>query len=166
MEIDYSIIVPVYNEDGNVLILDKEIKQAMENLGSYELIYINDGSTDDTLEQLKKLKSVKIIDLNRNYGQSTALDAGFKAGNGKIVISMDGDLQNDPRDIPKLIRKLKQENLDVVAGWRKNRKDKTGIKILTKTGRFLRKFLIKDEVHDMGCTLRVYRKKAVKSLDL
>lgn len=164
---EYSVVVPIYNENGNVHILDKEIKQVMSKISkSYQIIYINDGSTDNTAEELKKLKSVVIINLNRNYGQSTALDAGFKACRGDIVISLDGDLQNDPKDIPRLINKLKKDNLDVVAGWRKHRKDKNGIKLLTKTGRLMRHFLIKDDVHDTGCTLRVYRKEAVKSLDL
>jgi glycosyltransferase involved in cell wall biosynthesis len=138
----------------------------MNSLGDYEIIYINDGSKDNSLEELNKLKSVKIINLNRNYGQSIALDAGFKASQGDIIISLDGDLQNDPKDIPKLLDKLKKENLDVVAGWRKNRKDKSGIKVLTKTGRLFRKLIINDQVHDTGCTLRVYRKEAAKSLDL
>lgn len=174
-DIEYSVVVPVYNEEGNIAALDKEIKQAINSLKpisknklfvSYEIIYINDGSSDNSLNELKKLENVKIIDLNRNYGQATAIDAGFKSANGRIIISMDSDLQNDPKDIPRLLEKLKTEELDVVAGWRKNRKDKSGIKILTKTGRLLRSFLIKDEVHDTGCTLRVYKKEAVKSLDL
>jgi len=163
----YSVIVPVYNEQGNVENLNQEIKKVMDLLKkNYEVIYINDGSTDDTLEELKLLRGVKIINLNRNYGQATALDAGFKAAQGEIIISIDGDLQNDPSDIPKLLEKLKEGDLDVVAGWRKHRKDKSGIKILTKIGRFLRKILISDQVHDTGCTLRVYKKRAAKSLDI
>jgi len=160
-------VVPVFNEQGNVEKLNKEIKDVMHSLGeNYEVIYINDGSKDKTLEELKELKKVKIIDLNKNYGQTTALDTGFKACQGEIIISMDGDLQNDPKDIPKMIKKLKDDKLDVVAGWRKYRKDKSGIKILTRIGRFMRRLIIRDVVHDTGCTLRVYRKKAVKSLDI
>ena len=162
----YSVVVPIYQEEGNIKQLDSEIKGVMSKLDSYEIIYVNDGSRDNTLQELKKLKNVTIINLNRNYGQSIALDAGFKASQGDIIISLDGDLQNDPKDIPKLLEKLEKDNLDVVAGWRKNRKDKSGIKLLTKTGRFFRKILIKDPVHDTGCTLRVYRKEAAKSLDL
>ena len=138
----------------------------MNKLGSYEIIYINDGSKDNSLKELKKLKNCIIINLNRNYGQSIALDAGFKRASGDYIISIDGDLQNDPKDIPKLLEKLEKDNLDVVAGWRKKRKDKNGIKILTKIGRLFRSLLIKDNVHDSGCTLRVYRKEAAKSLDL
>ncbi len=162
----YSVVVPIYEEEGNIKQLDKEIRDVVSKLGSYEIIYVNDGSKDKSLEELKSLKNITVVNLNRNYGQSIALDAGFKAAQGDIIISMDGDLQNDPRDIPKLLEKLEKDNLDVVAGWRKHRKDKSGIKVLTKTGRLFRRILIKDPVHDTGCTLRVYRKEAAKSLDL
>lgn len=164
--VKYSVVVPVYNEEGNLKKLDAEIKEVMQKLGRFEVIYIDDGSTDNSLNILMQMKKVKIIELNRNYGQATALDAGFKAAEGEIVISLDADLQNDPKDIPSMLEKLEKENLDVVAGWRKDRKDKIGIKILTKTGRAMRKTLISDKVHDTGCTLRVYRRRAVKNLDL
>ena len=162
----YSVIVPIYQEEGNIPELDSQLRVVMNKLGSYEIIYINDGSKDNSLKELKKLKNCIIINLNRNYGQSIALDAGFKRASGDYIISIDGDLQNDPKDIPKLLEKLQKDNLDVVAGWRKKRKDKNGIKILTKIGRLFRSLLIKDNVHDSGCTLRVYRKEAAKSLDL
>ena len=162
----YSVIVPIYQEEGNIPELDSQLRVVMNKLGSYEIIYINDGSKDNSLKELKKLKNCIIINLNRNYGQSIALDAGFKRASGDYIISIDGDLQNDPKDIPKLLEKLEKDNLDVVAGWRKKRKDKNGIKILTKIGRLFRSLLIKDNVHDSGCTLRVYRKEAAKSLDL
>ncbi len=164
--LDFSIVIPLKDEADNIPILDKEIRQVMDKLGSYEVIYINDGSTDNSLNELTKLKQAKIINLNRNYGQATAIDAGFKAAKGKYVVSMDADLQNDPKDIPRLLHKLKQDNLDVVAGWRRYRKDKTGFRILTRIGRFLRNNIIKDDVHDTGCTLRIYKNQAVKSLDL
>lgn len=163
----YSVVVPVHNEEGNVKRLDEEIKSVMRKIGkTFEIIYINDGSTDDSLNQLKSLSRVKIIDLNRNYGQATALDSGFKASQGNIIISMDSDLQNDPNDIPMMLEKLEKENLDVVAGWRKKRKDPFSVRFMTKTGRFLRRIIVKDGVHDTGCTLRVYRSSAIKSLDL
>jgi glycosyltransferase involved in cell wall biosynthesis len=164
--IKFSVVVPVYNEEGNLEKLDAEIKVVMKKLGTFEIIYVNDGSTDSSLDVLKKLKGVRIINLNRNYGQATALDAGFKAASGEYVVSLDADLQNDPEDIPKLYKKLIDEGLDVVAGWRKDRKDRQGVKVLTKTGRAMRKVLISDKVHDTGCTLRVYRREAVKNLDL
>ncbi|MFA5993200.1 MAG: glycosyltransferase family 2 protein [Candidatus Pacearchaeota archaeon] len=162
----YSVVVPMKDEAGNIPQLDMEIKEVMSKLGSYEIIYVNDGSRDNTLAELKKLKKVKIINFNRNYGQAIATDAGFKEAKGDIIITLDGDLQNDPKDIPRLLNELKEKNLDVVAGWRKNRKDKGGIKLLSRFGHFLRKSLIQDPVHDTGCTLRVYKKEAAKSLDL
>lgn len=164
----YSFVIPVYNEAGNITKLDSEIKSLIKKEGFLaEVIYVNDGSTDASLSELKSLQGgVTIIDLNRNYGQATALDAGFKAATGDIVVSLDGDGQNDPADVPKLLQKLEAENLDVVAGWRKVRSDKGRIKVLTRIGRLLRRVLIQDVVHDTGCTLRVYRRAAVKSLDL
>ena len=164
---EYSVIIPVYNEEENISQLDKEIKEVMKKVSNnYEIIYINDGSTDNSSNILKKLDNIKIINLNKNYGQSTALDAGFKEAKGELVISLDGDGQNNPADIPKLINKLKKEDLDVVAGWRTKREDKKAKILLSKTGNFFRKIFLNDKVHDTGCTLRVYKNKAVKSLDL
>ena len=162
-----SIIVPVYNEAGNITDLDTKIKTSVSALTSdFEIIYINDGSTDKTLAELKNLDNVTILNLNRNYGQATALDAGFRACTGDYVISLDGDGQNDPTDIPILLEKLLAEDLDVVAGWRKNRQDSAGINTLTRVGRLLRRLLISDIVHDTGCTLRVYTKEATECLDI
>lgn len=169
INLKFSVVVPIYNEEGNIELLDKEIKNSLAKLGALdnsEIIYINDASSDNSLRELKSLQGVTLINLNRNYGQATALDAGFKAAQGEYVISMDGDLQNDPEDIEKLYRKLIDEDLDVVCGWRKNRKDSKGINTLTLVGRKFRKILISDIVHDTGCTLRIYKKEAVKSLDI
>ena len=162
-----SIVVPIYNEAGNISRLDQEIKTSLSDIsGDYEVIYVNDGSTDETLTELNTLSNAKIINLNRNYGQATALDAGFRACTGKYVVTMDGDCQNDPADIPLLFDKLIKENLDVVAGWRKKRMDSSSINILTRIGRILRRILIGDIVHDSGCMLRVYTKEAVDCLDI
>ena len=162
-----SIVIPVHNEAGNIAGLDAEIKNVAARLpGPIETIYVNDGSTDTTLAQLKALKHVSIVDLNRNYGQAVALDAGFKASTGEFVVSLYGDGQNDPADIPAMLAMLEAKNLDVVAGWRKSRSDKKGIRVLTRIGRFLRRLLIADIVHDSGCTLRVYRRTAVESLEI
>jgi glycosyltransferase involved in cell wall biosynthesis len=167
MKVEYSVVIPMYNEEGNVQQLDREIKEVMSKISkNYETIYVNDGSSDNTLMELKKLKKVKIITFNKNFGQTSAFDAGFKVANGNIIISMDGDLQNDPRDIPRLLEKLKKENLDVVAGWRRKRKDNGGIRVLTNIGKLLRRLMIGDYIHDSGCALRVYKKDAIKHLDL
>jgi len=162
-----SVIVPVYNEEGSVRALYTELMETIHDLGRpYELLFVNDGSTDKTRDALQKLRGITILDLNRNYGQATALDAGFKAAANDIIISLDGDGQNDPRDIPRLLALLEEENLDVVAGWRKVRQDAGNIRLLTKIGRTLRHILITDPVHDSGCTLRVYTREAAKSLDI
>ena len=164
---ELSVVVPIYNEEGNITKLDQDIKNSVSKITSdFEIIYINDGSKDGSQNELESLNNVTIINLNRNYGQATALDAGFKACTGKLVVSLDGDGQNDPKDISILLEKLQSEKLDVVAGWRKNRKDSGGINILTRIGRLLRRILIGDTVHDTGCTLRVYKKEAVESLDI
>ncbi|MFM2424154.1 MAG: hypothetical protein RLZZ70_545 [Candidatus Parcubacteria bacterium] len=163
----YSFVIPVYNEAGNITKLHNEIFTiGNQLLDSFEIIYINDGSKDNSLEVLKTLSNATVIELNRNYGQATALDAGFKQATGEFVISLDGDGQNDPSDVPKMLQYLIDNNLDVVAGWRKKRSDKGRIKVLTRIGRLMRRLMIKDTVHDTGCTLRVYRQVAVKSLDL
>ncbi len=162
-----SIVIPVFNEAGNIAALDAELKEVLSGIGkSYEIIYVDDGSTDGSLQALKSLREVTIIELNRNYGQATALDAGFKAARGEFVASLDADCQNDPHNIPAMLQKLQEEDLDVVAGWRKHRKDTFVIRVLTKIGRVLRSFFIHDKVHDTGCTLRVYTREAAQSLDI
>ncbi|MGH7141595.1 MAG: glycosyltransferase, partial [Minisyncoccia bacterium] len=123
-----SAIVPVYNEEANVAALHHELREALNSLGTCEIIFINDGSTDGTLRALRSLPSIIIVDLRRNYGQAAALDAGFKIATGELVVSLDGDGQNDPRDIPRLIGHLRKNNLDVVAGWRTRRRDKVSIR--------------------------------------
>jgi glycosyltransferase involved in cell wall biosynthesis len=162
-----SVIVPIYNEAGAIHDLHQQIRAAVELCtDNFEIVYIDDGSTDDSLEKLLELTGATVVLLNRNYGQATALDAGFKQARGEIVVSLDGDGQNDPQDIPRLLEKLLTENLDVVAGWRKQRNDKIRVMVLTRIGRWLRRIFINDGVHDAGCTLRVYRSVAVKSLDI
>jgi len=164
--VKFSIVVPVYDEEKNIKLLDDEIRSIMDSMGSYEMIYVNDGSNDKSLGILKSLKDTIIVDLQRNYGQAIALDAGFRQANGDYIITLDADLQNDPHDIPKMYEYMIKNNLDVVAGWRHNRKDKASVRMFTLIGRFLRKMLISDGVHDTGCTLRIYTRNAAKSLDL
>jgi glycosyltransferase involved in cell wall biosynthesis len=167
MKIDFSVVVPIYNEEGSVRELHARLSEVMKEIGeSCEIIYVNDGSSDDSLDVLKSLPKAIVVEMARRYGQATALDAGFKLAKGEYIISIDGDGQNDPQDIPRLLKELHEKNLDVVAGWRVNRSDNKGIKIITKSARGLRKLFINDSIHDSGCTLRVYRRAAVESLDL
>lgn len=163
----YSLVVPLYNEEGNVLELHKQIVTAMEKLKEkYEIIFINDGSDDKTYEKAKKLSPLRLITLQRKSGQTAAMDAGIKAANGKFIITMDGDLQNDPKDIPKLITQMRKGNYDVVSGWRKDRKDPFMKKFISRGAHVLRQILIKDGIHDSGCSLKIYKRECFETLDL
>jgi len=165
-KIQSSVIVPVFNEEKNIPSLHREIVSTLRKLKKpYEIIFVNDGSTDNSLQVMKKLKPLKIISLRKNSGQSAALDAGIKNAKGEIIITLDGDGQNDPKDIPCLLAKL-NEGYDVVCGWRYKRKDPLSKKIISKGAAFLRKFFVDDYVHDSGCTLRVYKKECFENLDL
>ncbi len=161
-----SIIIPVFNEEENVTSLHKEILETLKNIETdYEIIFINDGSSDNTLEKLKNLSPITIINFRKNFGQTSALDAGIKHSSGKIIITMDGDGQNDPKDIPLLLEKIKQ-GYDVAAGWRWRRKDSLIKRLVSKGSNFIGRFFIKGGVHDMGCTFRAYKKDCFKNIDL
>lgn len=165
--IHISVVVPVYNEEGNVSTLHQEIVEVCRTLGCrYEIIFINDGSSDNTLEDLKKLSPIKIINFRKNFGQTSALDAGFKAAVGDYIVALDGDGQDDPSEMPKLIAKLERENLDVVSSWRKHREDSFTKKIASLLAARLRKFLINDGIHDSGTSFKVYRRECFENIDL
>ncbi|MCK5059305.1 MAG: glycosyltransferase family 2 protein [Candidatus Aminicenantes bacterium] len=166
-----SIVIPLYNEEENIEILYREIIAAVDGKYSdFEIIFSNDGSSDGSLERLKKLhqtdKRVKIINFRKNFGQSAAISAGFNHCKGDVVVTLDGDLQNDPADIPAVVDKL-NEGYDIVNGWRKKRKDK----MLTKKipsffGNKLISFITRVKLHDYGCSLRAFKKDVAKSLKL
>ncbi len=166
-----SVIVPVFNEDESTRKLFDKIVSACEPLGEpYEIIFIDDGSTDNTpvvLEQLhREHPSVRVVEFRKNYGQTLAMGAGFRAARGKFVVSMDGDLQNDPKDIPELLEKLK-EGYGVVCGWRKNRKDKLiSRKIPSKVANWIIGKITGVPIHDNGCSLKAYQRRVVKQLPL
>ena len=165
-----SIVVPVYNEEKNVVILYKELKTVLGKFKKdYEIIFVDDGSTDSTFKELERLnkndRRLRIIRFRKNFGQTAALDAGFKHAKGKVIVSIDADLQNDPTDIPKLLIKL-EEDYDVVSGWRKNRKDTTSKNFASRGAHKLRRLLFKDQIHDSGCTLKAYRRECFEGLDL
>ena len=162
----YSLLVPVYNEAAAVVPLFYSLKKTLNNLNQpYEIIFINDGSTDNTLKNLIQLTPIKIITLRKNYGQTQALDAGIKQATGDIIITLDGDGQNPPEEIPKLLKKFNQ-GYDVVSGWRYPRHDPLAKKISSRGANFLRSFLVKDYIHDSGCTLKAYKAECLKNLDL
>ncbi|MBU0712519.1 glycosyltransferase family 2 protein [bacterium] len=165
---DISVVIPVYEERDNVRELHQRILQTLKPMGrKFEVIFVDDASEDGTFEELKKLPApAKIIRFRRNRGQTAALDAGIKAARGTLLVTMDGDLQNDPDDIPKLIHKLESENLDVVSGWRKERKDPFMKRFISKGAKLLRNILVKDGIHDSGCTLKTYKRECFNTVDL
>ncbi len=161
-----SVIVPVFNEEKNVASLHNEIVNMLKRLGGLsEVIFVDDSSTDNTVKVLNELKPVTIIKLRKNSGQSAALDAGIKHASGSIIVTLDGDGQNDPADIPALLNKLK-EGYDVVCGWRHKRRDSFPKRVISRGAAVLRRFLVDDNVQDAGCTLRVYKKECFEDLDL
>jgi glycosyltransferase involved in cell wall biosynthesis len=168
---DVSVVIPFYNEEENVLQLHSEISNALTSLRKdHEIIFINDGSTDKTLTRLKeckeKDKTVKIINLNRNFGQTPAIMAGFDESKGNIIITLDGDLQNDPNDIPLLLDKI-YSGYDMVCGWRNKRKDALILRILPSIiANRLINIVLKTQLHDYGCTLKAYKNNIVKNLHL
>ena len=169
MELEYSVVIPLKNEEDNVVELIAELEPIMESLNRpWELICIDDGSTDKTLQKLEELKPLKpylrILAFDRNYGQTSAFDAGFKYALGKFIITLDGDRQNDPLDIPKLI--ALSENYDLVAGWRASRKDPLSKKITSKIANFIRSRFCNDGIQDTGCSLKLYRKSCLEKIKL
>jgi glycosyltransferase involved in cell wall biosynthesis len=166
-----SILVPVFNEEKNISILYSEIKNVLEaNRRDWELLFINDGSKDSSQSSLDKLAiadhRVKIIHFKRNYGQTAAISAGIDHSVGEIIIPMDADLQNDPSDIPKLIKKI-EEGFDVCSGWRSDRKDNYFSRNLPST---LANSLISKisgiKLHDYGCSLKAYRSEFIKDIKI
>lgn len=162
-----SVVVPVYNEEGNVAKLHREIKEVCEdNHYEYEIIFINDGSSDKTEKICRTLRPLKYIRLRQNFGQTAAMDAGIKAAQYDYIVTMDGDGQNDPADIPMMLTYLEEHDLDVVSGWRKHRKDSVMKKFTSRGANLLRYILIHDGIHDSGCSLKVYRKECFEHINL
>ncbi len=166
-----SIVVPIYNEEENVRPLYQELKEVLNDLGKpYEILLINDGSSDSTGSILKELagqdRDLKVINFRRNYGQTAAISAGFDYAKGDYVVTLDGDLQNDPRDIKKMLE-IADEGYEIVSGWRFNRKDDfVTRRIPSIVANKLISKLTAVHLHDYGCTLKVYKKEVVKNLHL
>ena len=168
--LDLSVIVPVYNEQDNLVSLHGEIVKAVDGKFSFEVIFIDDGSSDNSFQILKELQAkdsrVRVILFRRNFGQTAAMSAGFDHARGQVIVPLDGDRQNDPADIPKLIDKL-DEGFDVVSGWRKDRKDKTLTrKFPSKVANWIIGKMTGVKLHDYGCSLKAYRSDVLKSIRL
>ena len=157
-----SVVVPVYNEQDCVVRLYDALIEICDKLDLlYELVFVDDGSQDDTYPILRRLhasdRRIKVIRFRKNYGQTAAMAAGFQYAQGEIIVSMDGDLQNDPVDIPRLVMKL-EEGFDVVCGWRKNRQDKLWTRrIPSIVANWLIGRITGVRIHDNGCSLKAYR---------
>lgn len=162
-----SIIIPVYNEEENVGLLVDRIETALQGK-SYEIILVDDGSTDKTRLEIKKLNNpnVALIELKKNYGQSLAMAAGIDYAKGEYVITMDGDLQNDPDDILMMLGKLKTEDWDVVTGIRQKRKDNIVRTFPSKIANWIIRKTTKLNIQDHGCALKVFTRETAKDLNL
>lgn len=168
---ELSLFLPVLDEEENLRPMHAKIQEALESLGkTAEVIYVDDGSTDASLKILREIASedsrVRVISLRRNYGQTAAMSAGIDAAKGDILIPMDADLQNDPKDIARLLEKL-NEGYDVVSGWRKNRKDKL---VMRKIPSWIANSVISKiggvPLHDYGCSLKAYRRDVIQDVKL
>jgi glycosyltransferase involved in cell wall biosynthesis len=165
-----SVVIPLYNEEENVQMLFERLKGTLDHLKKeYEIIFVDDGSTDRTLSILEEIqakdKTVVVLSLRRNFGQTAAFAAGFDFARGDVIVTMDGDLQNDPADIPKLLELIKDN--DLVSGWRKKRKDPFFTRRLPS---IMANWLISNvtgvKLHDYGCSLKAYRREVIKNLKL
>jgi glycosyltransferase involved in cell wall biosynthesis len=169
---DLSIVVPLFNEEESLPELCDWIKRICEEKGwSYEIVLIDDGSVDDSWNVIKKLRaeneSIKGIRFQRNYGKSAALNEGFKAAQGNVVITMDADLQDSPDEIPELYTMIAHDGFDMVSGWKKKRHDNTLTKnIPSKFFNAVTRQVSKIKLHDFNCGLKAYRKKLVKSIEV
>lgn len=168
---EISIVIPVYNEDGNIAALFKEIQQSLEPAKTkYEIIFVNDGSTDSSLDVIKELArqhpEVKMVSFKKNFGQSAAISAGFQHASGSIIITLDADLQNPPEDIPKLAEKI-NEGWDIVSGFRKKRQDAfLSRKLPSYLANKLISWVTGVHLKDYGCTLKAYRSDIAKNIHL
>ena len=166
----YSAVIPVHNEEASVLPLYGRLKAVLDRLGGpYEIIFVDDASTDESLAKLESIRSASpnlvILSLKIRSGQSSALQAGFDAARGDVIITLDGDLQNDPEDIPKLLEKLK-EGYDIVCGWRRDRKDPILKKTASRIANAVRRAVFKEKIHDVGCSLRVFKRGVLQKIIL
>jgi glycosyltransferase involved in cell wall biosynthesis len=167
-----SIVIPMYNEQENVEPMLSHVHQGLEAYPHpWELVLVDDGSADETGRLLRKEAGkygshVRIVNLQRNFGQTAAMQAGIDVARGDVIATLDGDLQNDPADIPRMVMRLQEEDLDLVAGWRKSRKDNLLRRIPSRLANRLIRKITKVNLHDYGCTLKVLRSNVIKHVRL
>ncbi len=174
-----SIVIPVMNEQDNIVDLYRELVEMMDKQADgYEVIFVDDGSWDQTVSRLKEAAGhdarISIISFKKNFGQTAAMAAGFEAARGEVIVPMDGDRQNDPADVPRLVAKLDESaddignKWDIVSGWRKNRQDKMMSRRLPSiiANKLVKKLTWTEEIHDFGCSLKAYRKEVLEDVRL
>jgi dolichol-phosphate mannosyltransferase len=157
-----SVVVPLYNEEENLPILQTELATALAGI-AHEIIYVDDGSTDETVARLTNTPETRLLRFEKNAGQSAAMYAGANAARGAVVVLIDGDLQNDPADIPRLLAEI-DRGADLVCGYRAKRKDTVIKRLTSRIANFVRSRFTKDGVRDTGCTLKAMRRECVRTL--
>jgi len=168
---DLSVVFPVFNEEENVPLLLDEIANALDGKGwTYEIVAVDDGSRDRSLavlrEQRAKHPALRVLALEKNSGQTAALDAAWRAARGRFVVSLDADLQNDPADIPQMMKSLEANGADMVIGVRVNRNDTWSRRMQSKIGNGVRNWITKDDITDTGCSLKLVRREAIDRVTL
>lgn len=169
-----SLVIPLFNEEDSVVPLIERTNEALASYASkWELVLVDDGSSDATVAMVKRLlveqgqSHIRLLELQRNFGQTAAMQAGIDAARGEVIVTMDGDLQNDPIDIPRMVARLLDDDLDLLSGWRKNRQDKLLMrKIPSRMANWLIGNITGVQLHDYGCSLKVYRADIIKGVRL
>ena len=159
---ELSVVVPVFNEQDNIAILQSELGAALVGI-DHEIIFVDDGSTDQTAAKITPSAAVRVVRFERNRGQSAAIYAGAQAARGRILVFIDGDLQNDPRDIPRLVTEVTR-GADLACGYREKRKDTVTKRLTSRIANLVRSRFTKDGVRDTGCTLKAMRRECVRTL--
>jgi dolichol-phosphate mannosyltransferase len=157
-----SVVVPLFNEEESIKILQQELRDALKHV-DHEIIFVDDGSADHTFDQIEAAPNVRVIRLEKNTGQSAAIYAGANAARGAVVVLIDGDLQNDPADIPKLLDEIAR-GADLVCGYRAQRRDTLVKRLTSRVANAVRSRFTKDGVRDTGCTLKAMRRECVSTL--
>lgn len=157
-----SVVVPVFNEEDNMSILQSELRAALQGI-DHEIVFVDDGSTDRSAEKIERAPNVRVIRFEKNTGQSAALYAGIQAARGQTIVMIDSDLQNDPADIPRLLAEISR-GADLVCGYRAKRKDTLTKRLTSRIANFVRSRFTKDYVRDTGCTLKAMRRECAVAL--
>ena len=167
---DLSVVFPVYNEEENIPVLLDEIARAIGGKWSYEMVAVDDGSKDRSLSILREMRTkypnLRVLTFEKNSGQTAALDAAWRAARGRMVVSLDADLQNDPADIPQMIRTLEDQKADLVIGVRTNRRDTWSRRMQSRIGNGVRNWITNDKITDTGCSLKLVKREAIDRVRL